>query len=159
MNALSFLDKAIFSVFFMILLNLAAFSSLAAAAEDQDIVKESKEAAEAIRQYSVEQKDAAVKQAGELLDNLDERIALWEKELKENWDDLQQAGGEKYDQTLKSLREERQKLAGWYDSMKHSSKDAWDEVKEGFSEAYTSFVRSWKKSEQEIETEKKSTAT
>lgn len=152
MNAQNLLKWRMLPIVLLTVVSIAV-SIPAAAAEEKGAAEETKEAAAALRDYSIEQKDAAVEKAGELLDTLDERIAVWEKELEENWDDLQQAGREKYSQTLASLKEERKKLAGWYDNMKHSSKEAWGEAKEGFNEAYASFVRSWKKTEQEIEKE------
>jgi hypothetical protein len=145
------------SIQYFIALSLITFllvgplSSVKAA--DTDVSKETKEALTAIGEYSVEQKDAAVKKAKEMMDSLDARINKLEGEAEARWGDLKDSSKEKYQTSLAALRKQRNELSEWYGSMKHSSKSAWNEVKAGFSKSYDTLVQSWQDAEKEIDKE------
>jgi hypothetical protein len=122
-------------------------------AADTDVSKETKEALTAIGQYSVEQKDAAVKKAKEMMDSLDARINKLEGDAEKKWSGLKESSKEKYHTSLAALRKQRNELSEWYGSMKHSSKNAWDEVKDGFAKSYDTLIQSWQDAEKEIDKE------
>jgi pyruvate/2-oxoacid:ferredoxin oxidoreductase beta subunit len=122
---------------------LVFFVATGARAAGNDVSEEVKEAAAAIGEYSVEQKDAAVEKAKEMMDSLDDRIHKLEGEMEANWDDMKQSSREKYSNTMKELRQKRNDLAEWYGSLKHSSKDAWNEVQDGFAKSYDALAQSW----------------
>ncbi len=128
------------------------FSSVKAA--DTDVSKETKEALNAIGEYSVEQKDAAVEKAKEMMDSLDARINKLEEDVEAKWDDLKESSKEKYHTSLIALRKQRNEVSEWYGSMKHSSKSAWNEVKAGFAKSYDNLVESWQDTEKEIDEDK-----
>jgi hypothetical protein len=125
--------------------------SNAMAVNAADPKQEMKEAAEAIAEYSVEQKDAATAKAKEMMSDLDKRIESVEKRLAENWDDLKQSTREQYGDTLKTLRKKRNTLSEYYGGLKHSSKDAWQEVRDGFAKSYNQLVLSWQQAETEMQ--------
>lgn len=139
-----FVVLSLFTLFFAGIL-----SSVKAA--DTDVSKETKEALTAIGEYGVEQKDAAVKKAKEMMDSLDERINKLEGEAEAKWGDLKESSKEKYHTSLTALRKQRNEVSEWYGSMKHSSKSAWNEVKAGFSKSYDTLVQSWQDAEKEID--------
>lgn len=112
-----------------------------------------KEAAEAMEQSISEQKDAAVKEAEEMMNDLDNRIEKVEDWMAQKWDDLKQSSKEQYRETLKSLRKQRNELSEYYGSLKYSSQDAWQEVKGRFEKSYNQLVLSWQKAEAEMKKE------
>lgn len=134
-------------------LGIVSFYSTVQAA-NTDVSEEVKEAASAIGEFTVEQKDAAVGKAREMMDSIDDRIHKLEGRMEANWDDMKESSRDKYNKTLKTLREKRNNLSEWYGSMKHSSKDAWSEVKSGFSKSYESLAQSWQDAAQEMENDK-----
>jgi len=94
------------------------------------------EAAEAIKNYSVDQRDEAVKKAKVALDDLDARIDRMESQLNKKWDQMDQTTRKKARATLTALRKQRSELAEWYGGLKHSSSNAWEDVKKGFLNSY-----------------------
>jgi flagellar motility protein MotE (MotC chaperone) len=115
-------------------------------AADTDVKEEVKQAGAAIAEYSVEQKDAAVDKAKQMMDELDDRRQVWEGRLKEKWDNLKQSSKESYQNSTQELDRQREELAVWYEKMKDSSSDNWEEIKQGFADAYDSLASSWDKS-------------
>ncbi len=144
-NAL-FLTTTLFTI---LLLNLLSISHAVAA--DKGSAEETKEAIAAIGDYSVEQKDKALKKAEEMLAEIDDRLDVLQDKMEAGWDSMQQSTKDQYKSSLKSLHRQRNNLAEWYGSMKHSSKDAWQEVKKGFSKSYDTLMQSWQKAEDELE--------
>ncbi|MEE4243172.1 MAG: hypothetical protein V2I36_17045 [Desulfopila sp.] len=134
-----------------IVLLVVFLSPSGAMSTESDVVKEVKEAAAAIAEYSVEQKDAAMEKAREMMVKLDAQIDALERKIKEDWGTMRQESKEKYAETLQTLRQQRNELSEWYGSMKYSSKDAWREAKEGFSQSYDRLMRSWKNATTEMD--------
>jgi hypothetical protein len=94
------------------------------------------EAAEAIKKYSVDQRDEAVQKAKVVLDDLDARIDRMESRLNKKWGQMDQSARNKAINTLTALRKQRNELAEWYGGLKHSSSNAWEDVKKGFLNSY-----------------------
>jgi hypothetical protein len=94
------------------------------------------EAAEAIKNYSVDQRDEALKKAKAVLDDLDARIDRMESQLNEKWDQMDQSARKKARATLTAPRKQRNEVAEWYGGLKHSSSNAWEDVKKGFLKSY-----------------------
>lgn len=123
-------------------------------ASGEEVKKEVNEAAEDIGAYTIEQKDAAVAKARELMEKLDKKTDALESSIEGNWDNLKQSTRENYQKSLKELRKQRNALSEWYGSMKHSSKEAWGEVKRGFSDTYDRLENAYKDTEDQTKTEK-----
>lgn len=102
----------------------------------KDISKKAGETGRAIKDYTVEQRDEAVKSAKAGLDELDASIRRLERKLESDWDKMDAAARKKARATLDALRRQRNELAEWYGGLKHGSAEAWDEVKAGFSKSY-----------------------
>lgn len=137
------------AVFFIAVLMLSNAWAVNAA----DPKEEMKEAAEAVSEYSVEQKDEAVGKAQEMLNDLDDSIESIENRLAPNWDELKQSTREQYRDTLRTLRKKRNKLSEYYGSLQHSSKDAWQEVRDGFTESYNQLMLSWQETATKMQQE------
>lgn len=116
----------------------------------KQVSKEVREALEAIKKYSAEQRDEALKKVSIAIDNLDARISDLEERMEQKWDSMDQAAREKARATLKSLRQKRNKLAEWYGGMQHSSSKAWKHVKEGFLKSYEALLEAYDKAKKEF---------
>ena len=101
-----------------------------------DVIVESKETYEALKNYTAEQRDEALRTAKEKLDTLDHRIDELQQNLDQRWQEMSKTSREETQHTLKNLRRQRQKVAEWFGGMQHSSIEAWEEVKKGFGDSY-----------------------
>jgi hypothetical protein len=102
----------------------------------KDVKEKVTEAAQAIKKYSVDQRDEAVKKAKAALDDLDVRIDSMESQLNKKWDQMDQSARKKARATLTALRKQRNEVAEWYGGLKHGSSNAWEDVKKGFLKSY-----------------------
>jgi hypothetical protein len=101
-----------------------------------DISRKAAETGRAIKDYSVEQRDEAVKSAKAGLDELDASIRRLERKIASDWDKMDEAARRKARAALDALHRQRNEAAEWYGGLKHSSKEAWNEVKDGFAKSY-----------------------
>jgi len=119
---------------------MASISFAAQTAADQTTTQEVKEkvaaAAEAIKNYSVDQRAEALQKAKAVLDGLDARIARLQFQLNEKWDQMDKFARQEAMDALTTLRKQRNDAAEWYGGLKHSSSKAWEDVKKGFLKSY-----------------------
>ena len=141
-----------FSVRTLALGALLAASPLSLAAEPsgskstaKDIAKKADETGQAIKNYTVAQRDEAIKKAKAALDDLDVRIGRMERKLDNEWDRMDQAARKKARAALNALRRERNETGEWYGGLKHSSAEAWEQVKAGFVKSYEALKESFAK--------------
>jgi hypothetical protein len=104
----------------------------------------------AIKDYTVAQRDEAVKQAKAALDDLDRRIGRLERKLENDWERMDQAARKKARATLNELRRERNETAEWYGGLKHSSTESWEQVKTGFVKSYDVLKESFARARKEF---------
>lgn len=114
-------------------------------AEKKEVGKEVKEAVEAIKEYSADQKDEAVKKGKAVLDNLDDHIEHLESRIKKDWDKMGDSARKTAKTSLEAIQKQRDEMAKWVGSMKQSSSGAWEDVKKGFVESYQSLSESFDK--------------
>jgi len=130
------------------------FGAVPALAADEttsnDVGRKVNEAGAAIKDYSVEQRDEAVKNAKIALDDLDMKINKLAGEIDSKWDKLDAAGRKKAYESMERLRRERNDAAEWMGALKHSSKEAWGEVKNGFAKSYGALADSFSKAKEEF---------
>lgn len=115
-----------------------------------DVGKKLDAAGTAIKDYSVEQRDEAVKNAKVALDNLDARINRLAADIDSKWDQLDASARKKAYESMDKLRKERNDAAEWMGALKHSSKEAWDEVKNGFAKSYEALSNSFSRAKEEF---------
>lgn len=115
----------------------------------EDVKQETRDLITALKSYTAEQRDEAVRQADKALKKLDSRIDALESRIDKNWDQMDKAAREKARTSMQALHRQRTELAEWYGGFKNSSVGAWDHVKKGFSDAYQAFIDSWEKAENE----------
>lgn len=129
---------------------LFAVSSIAAEAPGgkttaKDVAKKAEETGRAIKDYTVAQRDEAIKSAKAALDDADAGIRRLERKLDNDWDKMDQAARKKGRAALAALRRERNELAEWYGGLKHSSAESWEQVKAGFVKSYDALRDSFAK--------------
>ena len=135
-----------------LLMSFAAADAFAAAedAARKDVSKKVEAAAEAIKNYTVQQKDEAIKNAKATLEDLDARIKQMEDRLDKEWNHMDSAARDAARASLRKLREQRTDLADWYGQLKQSSASAWDAVKRGFADSYETLRGSLEKVQKEF---------
>lgn len=117
----------------------------------QDVEEETTQLINTLRQYTAEQRDQAIDEAGQALEKLDGQINELENRIERNWDTMSQQARQQARDNLDSLRERRSELADWYDNFRNSSAGAWDEMKAGFTGAYKVMSDSWVNAKREFE--------
>lgn len=131
----------VFSVLILTLLGIGAGSALASSHQDgettaTEVKEEAMETYQALKNFTLEQRDEAMAAAKERLAKLDSRIDELQTSLDQNWQDMSEASRKKTRQTLNMLQKQRKNVAEWYGGMQHSSSEAWEDVKKGFAESY-----------------------
>jgi len=141
-------------VIWIFLLTIAGHSFAAQTPEDdttgKEVRQEVKEALEAVRNYSADKRDEAIKKVRIALDDLDRRIEDIETRVEEQWNQMDQSAREQAQVTLKTLRTKRTELAEWYGGMRHSSANAWEHVKQGFLDSYEALSKAYDKAVKEF---------
>lgn len=123
------------------------------ASQHDSTADEVKSAAASIKDYSIEQKDAAVAKAQELIENMDDEMHVWEGRFKEKWADLKDSSKEKYNVSKEEIKKQREDVSEWLDKLENSTAEAWEDMKHGFVNTYNSFADSWKKTAKEVSEE------
>ncbi len=103
------------------------------------------DAVQAIKQYSIDQKDQALAKAREALDKMDSKMDQLENRSREKWQQMSKASRAKTEEELRELRKKRNDIAEWYGGMKQSSARSWNKVKKGFVDSYHSLEQSFDK--------------
>jgi predicted nucleic acid-binding Zn-ribbon protein len=116
----------------------------------KDVSKKAADTGKAIKDYTVAQRDEAIKQAKAALDDLDTRIGRLERKLDSEWDRMDQDARKKARETLRALRKERNEAGEWYGGLKHSSAEAWEQVKAGFVKSYEDLRKSFARARKEF---------
>jgi len=129
---------------------LFAVSGVSIAAEAPGGKTTAKDVARTIKDYTVAQRDEAIKSAKAALDDVDARLRRLERKLESDWDKMDQAARKKARATLAALRRERNELAEWYGGLKHSSAESWEQVKTGFVKSYEVLRESFAKARKEF---------
>ena len=120
----------------------------------KEVKKEVQEAAEVIKNYSIEQRDEAVKNTKATLDKMDRRIDQMESDLNERWESMTVSAREQTQKSIRALKQKRNEVAEWYGGLKHGSANAWEEIKTGFSNAYEALGDALNKAEKDFSKEK-----
>jgi len=116
----------------------------------KDVSRKVDDAGQSIRNYTVAQRDEAIKKAKAALDDLDTRIGRMERKLDSEWDRMDQAARKKARATMNALRRERNETAEWYGALKHSSVESWEQVKAGFVKSYEVLKESFTRARKEF---------
>jgi len=103
-----------------------------------------------IRDFTVEQSEAAERQGEELVREMDEAL----DDLQRRSDSLAQSADaqadESWSQTMAALRDMRRAAAERADALGDASASAWDETKQGFRQAADAFAEAYQAAEGEL---------
>ena len=116
----------------------------------EEVKQETQEVIQAVKGYTADQRDEAIRKTKAALASLDKRIDNLETRIDNNWNEMDKAAREKARASLRALRKQRTQAAEWYGSLKSSSADAWGHMKKGFSDAYKALYDAWEKSVKEF---------
>ncbi|MBI3803849.1 MAG: hypothetical protein HY282_08825 [Nitrospirae bacterium] len=116
----------------------------------KQVGQEVQEAVDAIKKYSADQRDEAVKKGRAVLDHLDVEIAAMESKMKKNWGRMEESARKSATASLEAIKKERAEVAKWVGSMTQSSAAAWEEVKKGFVESYQTLHESFDRAAQKF---------
>jgi septal ring factor EnvC (AmiA/AmiB activator) len=98
----------------------------------KDVKQKTGEAAEAIRDYTVERKDQAVAQARKLSSELEAQIKQLETKASRATGEARTTAQKELDEVKQKREQTRKKLA----ELKGASSASWDAAKQGFVDAY-----------------------
>jgi TolA-binding protein len=127
-----------------------SFAADAGKTTGADVGRKMDETAQTIKNYSVEQREEALKNARNLLAEADGRIEQLENDISKNWDKMNASARKHAQDTMRTLRQQRQDLSQSYGELKRSSANAWDEVKGGFAKSYDALHDSFAKAAKEF---------
>ena len=127
-----------------------SFAADASKTTGADVGRKMDETAQTIKNYSLEQRDEALKSAKKLLAEADGRIEQLENDMSKNWDNMNASARKHAQDTMRTLRRQRQDLSQSYGELKRSSANAWDEVKGGFAKSYDALHDSFARAAKEF---------
>ena len=139
-----------FAGVFAVQINPSTAQSTAGKSALQGVKQEVSDAYQSVKNFSVKQKDEAVKKSKNLMDDLDARLEAMENSLDKKWDQMDQQAREKSRATMKTLRKQRDQVAERYYELKYSSGKAWEEIKKGFIDSYRAISDSFGKAAEEF---------
>lgn len=123
-------------IFFSVMPAFSADRSSGERVSKKEVGQEVKEAVEAMKAYSVDQKAEALKKGKAILDDLNGRIEQMESSIKRNWNQMGESARKSARTSLEGIKKQREKVVEWYGSLKRSSAGAWENTKRGFLESY-----------------------
>ncbi|MCF8467024.1 MAG: hypothetical protein K9G33_06445 [Sneathiella sp.] len=109
---------------------------------DKIQVKISK-AFDAIANYSVEQRDEAIKKISATLEEVDYEIELLEARARDQWGDMSEEAREKTSLALQNVRKQRNVLGEKFGALQEGADSAWDNLKDGIADAWQSLKTAW----------------
>lgn len=115
-----------------------------------DIKQEAEDLTEAIKSYSAEQRDEALREAKRAIETLDSGIESMQRKLDREWEQMDQSARQKVQASMRTLRSKRNDLAEWYGGLKHSSAKAWEDVKKGFLGSYRTLGEAFEQAQNEF---------
>ena len=134
----------------LLTVSASSFAAESSGTTAEDVSRKAGETGRAIKDYTVEQRDEAIKKAKAALDDLDARIRRMERKLDGEWERMDQGARKKARATLDTLRRERNEAAEWYGGLKHGSAESWEQVKAGFVKSYQALKESFARARKQL---------
>lgn len=114
----------------------------------EQVQKKFSAAFEAMGDYTINQRDTAVKETRKALAELDAEVDRLDHRVRENWktmeDDSQQAASE----ALRRLKDQRNELGEKLGALQQGGEQAWDEMTNGFQQAWKGFKTAWRQADE-----------
>jgi hypothetical protein len=119
----------------------------------EEVEKEVEEAAEAIRNYTVERRNEAVARTSEAMAQTDRRIDRLQDQTNERWSRMSEATRQRSQAAMADIRRRRSDVAEWAGGMRHGSIEAWNEVRSGFVKSYRDLAEALRKAREQFDRE------
>lgn len=97
---------------------------------------QTRDALNALADYSTQQTEKANATARELVDRLDQRIESLRADLDANWDQMSEATREEHQAAIDALASKRDELNKQFQALSERSGEAWRDLKSGFVGSY-----------------------
>lgn len=94
-----------------------------------------------IKDFTHEQKNAAVAEGRKLLRETDRQLAVMKKQVAQSVGEARLA----HENNLKELQHKRKEAKARLDQLQKSGSNAWDAAKQGFGSAYDDLHQAWRK--------------
>ena len=98
---------------------------------------------DAVANYSVEQRDEAVKSISASLNEIDQEIELLEARARDQWGDMSEEARGKASKALRNVRQQRNVLGEKFGALQEGADSAWDNLKAGIADAWKSLKTAW----------------
>jgi hypothetical protein len=103
-----------------------------AAVDAGAVRREGREAVDALRAYTFQNRGAAVERAQAVLATLDQEAAALEDRVDARWASMDAAARARVRTSLRKVATRRTEAAEWIGGLRHASQAAWGDVREGF---------------------------
>lgn len=111
--------------------------------EPEKVETQMEETLDDIQNYSVEQKNEAMRVARHAIDDLNQQITLLQGDINSQWRDLSQDARLHKQEALASLKEQQTQLETRYQALQNASEDNWDVAKVKFQQSWEAAKQGW----------------
>ncbi len=111
--------------------------------EPEKVETQMEETLDDIQNYSVEQKNEAMRVARHAIDDLNQQITLLQGDINSQWRDLSQDARLHKQEALASLKEQQTQLETRYQALQNASEDNWDAAKVKFQQSWEAAKQGW----------------
>ncbi|MCG8391519.1 MAG: hypothetical protein MI745_00390 [Pseudomonadales bacterium] len=98
---------------------------------------------EDIQQFSVEQKNDAMRTARHALDDLDRQITLMQSNIDSQWRELSQQARLQKQEALSALKDQRADLEKQYQTLQKAGANNWEAAKSQFQQSWEAAKQGW----------------
>ena len=142
------IPTVLFIIFGLLVSGGAAFSESTSMA---DVKKELSEAMDAIRAFSAERKEDALKAMEQALIKMDRQIDLLGDKIKKEWEQMEPEARKKAEETMKKLHQQRDRMANAIEEWSTDSATSWNKIKEEFMKSYEEFKKSYEDADEQYD--------
>jgi septal ring factor EnvC (AmiA/AmiB activator) len=129
----------------------SAGSTFAETTSLADVKKELAEAMDAIRAFSADRKDEALKAMEQALGKMDHQIEQLGDKIKKEWEQMAPEARKKAEETMEQLHRQRDRMAKSIDEWKDNSTITWNKIKDEFMKSYEEFKNSFEDADKQYD--------
>ena len=111
--------------------------------EPEKVETQMEETLDDIQNYSVEQKNQAMRVARHAIVDLNQQITLLQGDINSQWRDLSQDARLQKQEALTALKEQQAQLETRYQALQNASEDNWDAAKLKFQQSWEAAKQGW----------------
>jgi hypothetical protein len=119
--------------------------------EAEAVRRETGEAIESVRKYTVRNREQALARARDALATLDREAAGLEDRFDARWTTMDAATRERTRAAMRRVDTRRAEAAEWVGGMRHASEAAWTDVRDGFDRSYGTLAQALREARREYE--------